>query len=147
MSTRSIFVRYYVDKTNVKWDLDYFKGVKGHNPRTDSRRGLFQNHHGQFDLHVFGDNIISIKKTELHSSQRRYQMDSGYDEDYVIVPTLESIKTGDTPLPFRVNHCSNEPTHYLDWVEHRHDYPDSHPVLRGKREIKIGTEVTFNYKF
>ena len=114
---------------------------------TDSRQGLFQNHHRQFDLHVFGDDIVSIERTELHLLQRRYQMESGYDEDYVIVPTLKSIKEDDVSLPFRVNHDEEHPTHHLDWVSHRFDYPHSHPVLRGIREIDINTEVTFNYKF
>ena len=85
-------------------------------------------------------------KTQVHPKQRRYQMESGYDEDYVIVPTLKSILEGDVPLPFRVNHCTDKPTHKMGWISHRNDYPYSHPVLEGLREIAIGTEVTFNYK-
>ena len=145
-STRSICIRYYVDDTEVPWDREYFKGKRGHDTRKDPRKGLFQNHHGKFDLHVFGDNIVSVEKTKLHPRQRRYPMDSGYDEDYVIVPTMESILSGDVPLPFRVNHSSSNPTHKLVWHSHSRDYPHSHPVLEGVCEIDIGTEVTFNYK-
>ena len=74
-------------------------------------------------------------------------MDSGYDEDFVMVPTITSITSGDIPLPFRVNHSSNKSTHKLVWFSHSRDYPHSHSVLEGIREIDIGTEVTFNYKF
>ena len=73
-------------------------------------------------------------------------MDSDYDEDYVIVPTVKSIVPADVPLPFRVNHSSSNPTHQLVWHSHNRDYPHSHPVLEGIREIDIDTEVTFNYK-
>ena len=146
MSRRSVFIRFYVDDSELSWNHEYFKGKRGHDPRTDPHKGLFQNHHGKFDLHVFGDNIVSMEKTKIHSKQRRYQMDSGYDEDFVIVPTLTSIRSGDIPLPFRVNHCTDEPTHRLTWYSHSRDYPHSHPVLEGVRVIDIGTEVTFNYK-
>ena len=147
MSTRSMMIRYYVDKTTLEWDFDYFRGLKGHNPRTDPRMGVFQNHDGQFNLLVIGDDIISIEKTKLHSLQRRYQMESGYDEDFVIVPTVQSIITGDIPLPFRVNHCESNPTHELCWISSTHDYPDSHWMLKGVKEIESGTEITFNYNF
>ena len=60
-------------------------------------------------------------------------MESEYNEDYVIVPTLKFIQNKDIPLPFKVNHCENEPTHRMDWISHKNDYPDSHPVLRDIR--------------
>ena len=85
MSSRSVCIRFYVDDSELPWNYDYFKGKRGHDPRRDPHQGLFQNHHGKFDLHIFDDNIISMKKTKLHSKQRRYQIHSGYDEDYVIV--------------------------------------------------------------
>ena len=147
MSTRSIMIRFFVDNTTLEWDLDYFRGVKGHNPRTDPRMGVFQNHDGKFDLHVMSEDIISIPKKNMHAVQRRYQMESGYDEDFVIVPTLKSITRGEVPLPFRVNHSKTDPTHELRWVSSTHDYPDSHYVLKGIKEIESGTEITFNYKF
>ena len=144
--TRSVMVRYYADKTRLTWDSKYFKNRRGHKPRTDPGLGLFQHYHGQFDLHVFGADIVSIERKNLHSSQRRYQMESGYDEDYVIVPTVDSIKDGEVPLPFGVNHCGKNPTHRLRWVPHSKDYPHSHYVLEVLREIRSGTEVTFDYK-
>ena len=88
MSRRSIFIRHHVDDTELPWDREYFNGKRVHDPRKDPRKGLFQNHHGKFDLHVFEDNIVSMEKTKLHPNQRRYPMDSGYDEDHVIVPTV-----------------------------------------------------------
>jgi hypothetical protein len=91
--------------------------------RTDPHMGVFQNHEGQL---VIGDDIVSIKKTLMYPSQRRYQMESGHDEEFVIASTLQSMTTGDVPLPFRVNHCNTDPTHELCWVSSTCDYPDSH---------------------
>ena len=145
MFTRSMMIRFFVDDTKLEWDLDYFRGVKGHNPRTDPRMGVFQNHDGKFNLDVMSDDIISIPKKNMDTVQRRYQMESGHDEDFVIVPTLESITRGDVPLPFRVNHSNTDPTHELRWISSTHDYPDSHYVLKGIKEIESGTEITFDY--
>ena len=78
MSRRSVFIRFYVDDSELSWNHEYFKGKRGHDPRTDPHKGLFQNHHGKFDLHVFGDDIVSMEKTKVHSKQRRYQMDSAH---------------------------------------------------------------------
>ena len=64
--------------------------------------GLFQRHHGKFNLSVISDDIVSIHKTSVHPLQKRYYMESGYDEDFVICPTLQSIQSGNVPLPFRV---------------------------------------------
>ena len=140
-----MMMRFFVDKTRLEWDLDYFRGVKGHNPRTDPRMEVFQNHHGKFNLDVMSDNIIFMSKKNMHAVQRRCQMESGCDEDFVIVPTLESIIRGDVPLPFRVNHSNTDPTHELRWISSTHDYPDSHYVLKGIKEIEPGTEITFDY--
>ena len=150
MYRRFIFIRFHVDDSELPWNYNYLKGKRGHDPSRDPHQGLFQNHHGKFDLHVFDDNIISMEKTKLHSKQRRCQIDSDYDEDFVITSTLTSIKlrSGDMSLPFRVNHSSTKPTHKLIWFSHSRDYPCSHPVLpvEGVYEIYIETEVTFNYK-
>ena len=89
----------------------------------DPRKGLFQNCFGMFDLKVISEDIVSIEKKYLHPQQMRYQMESGYDEDYVIVPTLLSIQTGKVPIPFRINHSSDNTTHELLWVQDARDYP------------------------
>ena len=113
----------------------------------DPRKGLFQNCFGMFNLEVISEDIVSVEKKYLHPLQKRYHMESGYDEDYVIVPTLSSIQTGNVPLPFRINHNSDNPTHELVWIQHADDYPCSHYEFIAKRDIDRGTEVTFNYKF
>ena len=76
----------------------------------------------RYDIPVVGENIVSIDKNTLHPLQKRYHMESGYDEDFVICPTLESIRTGKIPLPFRVNHHQYHPTHELLWIDHALDY-------------------------
>ena len=45
--------------------------------------GLYQNCYGQFDIDVVGKDVVSIDRRFLHPLQRRYQMKSGYDEDFV----------------------------------------------------------------
>ena len=139
--------RYYVSRTEVPWDLQYFDRFEGHNPRTDPCMGLFQRVTGQFDMTFVGENIVSILRSEVHPLQKRCQLESGYDEDYRICPTVESIMNGTVPLAFRVNHREFYPTHTLCWVPHERDYPYSHYVLRGKNKITSRTEITFNYKF
>jgi hypothetical protein len=53
--------------------------------------GVFQRVLGAFTLKVIGDTVQSIDKTDIHPRQVKYQMDSGYDEDKVIVPTLLGV--------------------------------------------------------
>ena len=138
---------YYADKSTVPWEYDYFIRFPDHNPDTDPCLGLYQRHHGKFNLLVISEDIVSIPSTQLHPLQKRYHMESGYDEDFVICPTLQSILSGNVPLPFRVNHSEFKFTHRLVWIPHEHDYPHSHYMLEGVREIESDTEVTFNYKF
>ncbi len=83
---------------------------------------------------------------ELDTSQLRCRMQNGWNpDDYVIVPTMKSIQIKEIPIPFRVNHSSDDPTHELVWVADAKDYPDSHYVLEGKRELEPDTEITFDY--
>ena len=77
--------------TKIDWDVDYFSRFVDHDPTADPGLGLFQNTDGMFDLPVIGPNIVSILKKNLHPLQKRYSMESGYDEDYVICPTTQSI--------------------------------------------------------
>ena len=136
-----------MDKTRIDWDIDYFSRFVGHNPDTDPGMGVFQNCDGMFNIPVVGVNIISIEKKLLHPLQKRYRMESGYDEDFVISPTLESILTESVPLPFRVNHSEFHPTHELIWDPHSLDYPHSHYVLKSIRHISVGTEISFDYNW
>ena len=109
--------------------------------------GLFQNCHGKFDIDVIGVDIITIEKRLLHPLQKRYQMESGYDEDFVICPTLQSIVTGKVPFAFRVNHSKLHFTHRLVWVQSQLDYPDSHYVLKAVDPVLPHTEITFDYNY
>ena len=74
-------------------------------------------------------------------------MESGYDEDFVICPTLESIRKNNIPLPFRVNHSQFHPAHKLIWEPHSLDYPHSHYILKGIKPITSGTEISFDYNY
>ena len=80
-----------MDKTTIDWDIDYFSCFVEHNPNNDPGMGVFQNCDGVFDIPVVGVNIISVEKRLLHPLQKRYRMESGFDEDFVISPTLDSI--------------------------------------------------------
>jgi hypothetical protein len=102
-----------VRKSTVPFDLITFPDADD-----DPGMGVFQIHPGAFTLNVVGgDNVISIDKTDLHPLQVKYQMDSGYDEDKVIVPTLESIQSGDIAKSFRVQHSAGRPNHKMVWFE------------------------------
>jgi len=140
------WINFYVDKTTIDWDVDFFSRFLEHDPDTDPGMGVFQNCDGRYDIPVIGENIISIHKNTLHPLQKRYHMESGYDEDFVICPTLKSIRTRNIPLPFRVNHHQFHPTHKLTWIDHALDYPHSHYILKSMTHVKSGREVCFKYK-
>ena len=76
-------------------------------------------------------------------------MESGYDEDFVICPTLESISSGHIPLPFRINHDQFSYTHSLVWIPHALDYPHSHYVLKPmpNKHVKSDQEIFFDYNY
>ena len=86
-----------MDKTRIDWDVDYFTRFVEHDPNTDPGVGVFQYCDDMFNIPVVGVNIVNIEKDTLHPLQKRYYMESGYDEDFVICPTLESIRTGNIP--------------------------------------------------
>ena len=78
-----IHSRFYVSKTNVPRDLDYFERFDGHSPTNDPCLGLFQRECGKFDIPVVGLNIVSILREDVHPLQKRYIMESGFREDCV----------------------------------------------------------------
>ena len=127
--------------------MDYFLRFPHRNPHTDPGMGVFQRGKGSFEIPVVGPNILSINKKTIHPLQKRYYMESGYDEDLVICPTLESIRTGHIPLPFRINHDQFFPTHSLIWIPHALDYPHSHYVLKPKKHVESDQEVFFDYNY
>ena len=46
---------------------------------------MFQNCQGRFDIPIVGVDIVNIEKRLLHPLQKRYYMESGFDEDFVTV--------------------------------------------------------------
>ena len=75
---------------------------------------MFQILNGGFSIPFkFDKDIVSIQLKEMTSEQKRYCVDSGFDEDYGIVPSVDSILNGTIPLPFRVQHSKDKPTHEL----------------------------------
>lgn len=135
-----------MDVTRIPWDVDYFKRFVDHDPDNDEGLGVFQKCPGTIDIPIVGRDIVSVEKNTLDPLQKRYHMESGFDEDFVICPTLESIVNGNIPLPFRVNHSQFHPTHKLVWISHKLDYPHSHYILKGIKHIVSDTEISFDYK-
>ena len=76
-------------------------------------------------------------------------MDSGFDEDFVIVPTVDSITSGKIPVAFQVQHSKRSPTHKMEWYSDPdgRDYPFSYPRLVPKcsKSLPVMTELTFDY--
>ena len=138
-ATRAITVK----KSKVPLDL-----VKFSNVDTDPGLGCYQMVPGAYTFYVKHPTLIeSIDKSAVHELQVPYMMHSGYDEDKVIVPTLQSILSRNIHYTFRFQHHQEYPTHYLDWKEDEfdRDYPYSHPVLKPKRRLNRDTELTFDY--
>ena len=63
-----------------------------------------------------GYGVESILRTKMNKQQNNYKVDSAFDEDYVIVPTMESVLSGNIHPSFRVQHDEENPTHKLEWV-------------------------------
>ena len=135
-----------VRKSEIEVDLEYFSKEE---IDPDPGLGVFQIVDGRFSIPFkFDDDIVSIPFKDVTSEQRRYCVESAFDEDYGIVPSVESISNGTIPLPFRVQHDKDEPTHVLKWIVTGDDYPLSYPYLDIKNDdeiIKKGVEITFDY--
>ena len=132
-----------VRKSQLPIDL-----VKFPDADTDEGLGVFQDIGGRSHIDVRGNGIESILLVDIHPLQNKYKMESGFDEDYVIVPTVDTIRSGDVPIPFRIQH-SDDPTHEMDWVEDGggRSYPHSHYVIRPKMYLNANTEITIDYNF
>ncbi len=105
-----------------------------------STRNIPMNMKGRFEIKFNG---LHVYKTTMTSLQRRYAIESGYDEDYVVVPSHDDIISGRIGFSWRINHNSHNPTHKLCWDD---TVGDEHPYLEPLRKIKIGQEITFDYK-
>ena len=125
-------------------DLEMFSKMEWYD---DPGWGLFQKVDGMQPIKFTGPDIISVPRDTLKkgSQQWKYAVESGYDEDNVIVPTKKSIDDCKVPFPFRVQHQSHYPTHELHWVDDARDYPHSYPMLVPTRGLNKGDEITFNY--
>ena len=131
---------FCVKKSEVDIDLVSFPDTE------DPGMGLFQLKKGLFKIKIIGSgDVESIPRTRVHRLQREYMIDSGFDEDNVIVPTLDSIRTNTIHIGFRVQHTHVNPTHYLDWEDTGKDFPHSFPFLYPRRILEVDTEITFNY--
>ena len=99
-------------------------------------------------FHVVGIDIMSVLKTGLNEFQKPYQMDSLFDEDYVIVPTVNSIRTGNILVMFRIQHSKRGLTHKMTYHldPDGRDYPFSYPRIV-PNDLQLGpmTELTFDY--
>ena len=132
-----------VKPSKVLIDLSKFDDID-----TDPGLGVFQKVTGKIILRFQGHGVESKLKKDIKTNytQYRYRVDSGHDEDFVLVPTLESITSGNIGIAFRVQH-SDTPTHRLDWYEDYlgRDYPYSYMKLIPIDIVPKNTEITFNY--
>ena len=71
-----IWSRFYIRKTTIDWDVDYFDRFIEHHTDTDPGLGVFQNCDDKFDIKIVGVDIVSVKKTLLHPLQKRYHIES-----------------------------------------------------------------------
>ena len=135
-----------VRKSEIEVDLEYFSKEE---IDPDPGLGVFQIVDGRFSIPFkFDRDIVSIPWKDMSSEQLRYALESAFDEDFGIVPSKKSILEETIPLPFRVQHDKDEPTHVLKWIVTGDDYPLSYPYLDIKNDdeiIKKGVEITFDY--
>ena len=94
-------------------------------------------------LHVIKfEGGVTTLKTKMTSLQSRYAIESGYDEDYVIVPAHDDIVSGRIHYSWKINHCNKHPTHVMCWCD---ELGNEHAYLEPMRHIPEDTEVTFKY--
>ena len=144
ISVRASTVPFDHDVWGYPDDENGFKGL-----------GVFQQIVGSIPtiyFNVVGTDIVSVLKTDLHELQKAYQMDSLFDEDYVIVPTVKSIRTGNIPVAFRIQHSKRSPTHKMTYHldPDGRDYPFSYPrIIPNELYRYLGsmTELTFDYNY
>ena len=114
-------------------------------PDREPGRGLFIKVCGKIKINFSGPNIITIKKKDVTKEQKIYQIQSGKEDDSVVVPTQESIVNDYIDFPFLINHNSSYPTHEFIWNDY--DYRLGFPQLVPLMKLKKGDEITFDYNY
>ena len=109
----------------------------------------FTSYTGQIKLLIrftTADTVV-VSSEKCTAQQRKYAVDSGFEERKLIVPSLESLAQNRLDFYFYINHDSTDPTHKLCWNsdESGRDFPYSHPYLIPLRALKAGEELTFKY--
>ena len=97
---------------------------------------------------VDGNHVIKFEGgvttlvTQMTKLQTRYAVESGFDEDYVIVPPHDDIVRGSIHFSWKINHSVANPTHELCWCD---EIGNEHAYLRPFKSIKKNKEFTFRY--
>ena len=111
-------------------------------PGQDPGLGLFTRRPGEHVIKFRGQNTVVVLKKNVTTKQQVYKAESGFDEDYVVVPTQESLLRNKPDYFWRVQHNSTNPTHRLKYCAYG-DYL----FLKPLRALKVGDEITFDYNF
>ena len=100
-------------------------------------------------IYFSGGEYICLTRLSLTSRRRDYVVCSD-DANYVFTPTdLDIETTGSLSLRYcwRINHSTINPTHSLEWDDtESQSYPHGRPVLVPLRVVKVGEELTFDYR-
>ena len=126
--------RWEVKKSRQRDDEKY--------PGQDPGLGLFTKRPGDHVIRFRGKNTVVILIKELSKEQHVYKAESGFDEDYVVVPTQESLLRNKPDFFWRVQHNRTNPTHRLGYYDYG-DYLFLVPLLT----LNVGDEITFDYNF
>ena len=130
---------FIVRKSRVDVDEETFGAS------ADTGLGLFTKRDNSFITITFrGPNTVSILTTDCTDKQKKYQVESGFDEDYSVVPTKLSLRSGFVDVYFFINHDSNNPTHKLIWNDND---GVGFPQLLPLRKLGRDKEITFDYNY
>ena len=130
---------FIVRKSRVEVDEETFGAS------ADPGLGLFTKRPNSFiTINFKGPNTVSIPATDCTDKQKKYQLDSGFDEDNRIVPTRRSLLSGFVDFYFFINHNSINPTHKLIWND---DDGVGFPQLLPLRKLGRDEEITFDYNY
>ena len=97
-------------------------------------------------IYFSGGEYICLTRLPLTSRRRDYGVCSD-DVNYVFTPTDLDIETGSLRHCWRINHSTINPTHSLEWDDTESwSYPYGRPVLVPLRVVKVGEELTYDYR-
>ena len=125
-------VRYVVKRSSVRRDLRFENLPLG--------EGVYTLSGGSHCIHFEGG-VVTLKKN-MTRLQSRYAVESGFDEDYVVVPSHFDIIVNNLHFSWKINHSSKDPTHTLCWSD---EPGNEHPFLKPKRDMVKNEECTFCY--